>query len=89
MHRISKPLLGPCSLSFPSTTLTALPIAKRYGNRYEVEWVKQAFDNVRRMEFCEQGTSAFPLDQRQLYLGASSGQQGTERWLRVCVVYER
>jgi hypothetical protein len=66
MHITSKPLFRLCSVSRHSTTLTAPPIAKRYSNRYEVEWVKQASDNVRCLGFREQGTSAFPLDQRQL-----------------------
>jgi hypothetical protein len=62
MHRTSKPLLRLWSVSRHCTTPTALPIAKRYGNRYEVEWGKRACDNVRCMEFREQGTSAHPLD---------------------------
>ena len=68
MHRTSKLLLRLCSVSRHSTTLTALPIANRYGTRYEVEWVKRASDNVRCMEIREQGTSVFPLDQRHLHL---------------------
>ena len=76
IHRTSKPLLRLCSVSRYSTTLTALPIAKRYGNRYEVEWVKRASDNVRCMEFREQGTSAYRLDQHHLHVGSVLGQQG-------------
>jgi hypothetical protein len=82
IHRTSKPLLRLCSVSRYSTTLTALPIAKRYGNRYEVEWVKRASDNVRCMEFREQGTSAYRLDQHHLHVGSVLGQQGAVAQLR-------